>query len=325
VVEDREEMLADPLEIQEAEEEGVVVHNHLMPGRILPRGQGAGGVETLDVVRTFDDQGRFSPELMPGSERVWECDGVIIAIGQTGDLGWVQPEDGLRATPRGTLEVSERTLMSSVPGVFAGGDIAFGPRLIINAVADGQRAALGIHAYLNDFSTHLVRRGFFTPVNRSAYKEEGPLPEYLRESRREPATLPVERRVGVARVEAGYTHESAQTQAQRCLVCSLNPVFDGDLCILCNGCVDVCPMDCLKLVPVAEVAGDRAVAELVSVRLHGGATGAVMLLDSERCIRCGLCAERCPTGAVLMESFRFTEKMEFGSQDTQDTEEAIAL
>src|SRR3990172_12413418 len=106
-------------------------------------GGGAVGVETLDVARAFDERGRFNPQLVPDTERVWECDSVIVSIGQTGAFEWVRPEDGVEATPRGTLAVDRETLMTTAPGVFAGGDVAFGPRLIINAVADGQRAARG--------------------------------------------------------------------------------------------------------------------------------------------------------------------------------------
>ncbi len=103
VVEDRSEMLADPIEIIEAEEESIVIHNHVAPKRVLGADGRATGLETLDVARTFDEQGRFNPQLIPESENVWECDSVIVAIGQSGDLDWVQPEDGLEITPRGSL------------------------------------------------------------------------------------------------------------------------------------------------------------------------------------------------------------------------------
>jgi NADPH-dependent glutamate synthase beta subunit-like oxidoreductase len=133
-------MLADPIEIAEAEEEGIVIHNHFAPKRILGANGRAIALETLNVARAFDERGRFNPQLTAGTERVWECDSVIVSIGQTGELDWVRPEDGLEVTPRGALTVNRDTLMTTAPGVFAGGDIAFGPRLIINAVADGQRA-----------------------------------------------------------------------------------------------------------------------------------------------------------------------------------------
>jgi formate dehydrogenase beta subunit len=315
VVEDRREMLADPIEIVEAEEEGVTIHNHVAPTRIVGADGHSTGVETVDVARAFDDSGRFNPRLLPGTERIWECDSVIVAIGQSGDLEWVRPEDGLEITRQGSLQVDRVTLATSAEGVYAGGDIAFGPRLIINAVADGQLAARSIHAYLQQLQARLVRKGFFTPIHKSDYPELGPMRDYLRWPRRNPQALPVERRIGVSLVEVGFDKETAQEQGGRCLICTLNPIFDGDLCILCNGCVDVCPMDCLKLVPVSALQGEEMVTALIDSRTADWPATSAMLLDPERCIRCGLCAARCPTEAVKMETFRFTEEILFEEVD----------
>jgi NAD-dependent dihydropyrimidine dehydrogenase PreA subunit len=203
--------------------------------------------------------------------------------------------------------------MTTAEGVFVGGDIAFGPRLIINAVADGQRAARGIHSYLQHVKPRLVRKGFFSVVSKQHYPNVGPLRNYLRWPRRNPPTLPVERRIGVAKVEVGFSEETAKEQGGRCLICSINPVFEGEKCILCNGCVDVCPTDCLKLVPAESISGDDNVAALVAQKSaeSPGASASAMLFDPKRCIRCGLCAARCPTQAVQMETFRFTEEIQF--------------
>lgn len=319
VVEARHEMLADPVELLETEEEGILIHNHVSPTRILGAAGHVTGLETLNVARAFDEQGRFNPQLIPNSENVWECDSVIIAIGQSGDLDWVRPEDGLTVTPRGTLQIDRETLATTAEGVFAGGDIAFGPRLIINAVADGQRAARGIHTYLQNVRPRLVRKGFFTPIARPEYPDKGPLRDYLRHPRQHPPTLPVNRRVGVSLVEVGYDEADARRQGARCLICTINPIFDGNLCIMCNGCVDVCPMDCLKLVPVSELAGDeqtlaaieRYTATVIGPGQSASHSASAMLLDPTRCIRCGLCAARCPTEAVKMEAFRFVEEVIF--------------
>ncbi|GMQ78770.1 MAG: hypothetical protein BMS9Abin02_1305 [Anaerolineae bacterium] len=311
VVEDRKEMLADPFEVAEAEEEGVVIHNRVAPKRIVDTNGRATGVETLDVIRTFDESGRFNPQMTPGSEEIWDCDSVIIAIGQTGELEWVKPDDGLEVSPRGTLVINNQTLATTAPGVFAGGDIAFGPRLIITAVADGQRAARSIHTYLQNVQPRVVRKGYFTPVPNREYADVGPIRNYLRWQRQLPASLPIERRIGVSTVEIGFDEISAKEQANRCLVCSINPIFDGELCILCNGCVDVCPTDCLKLVPISEVSGDREVAAIIGSKSEEWVEVSAMLLDPTRCIRCGLCAMRCPTEAVKMETFVFTEEITF--------------
>jgi len=311
VVEARHEMLADPIEIIEAEEEGVVINNQVAPTRIVGNGDRATGVETLKVTKTFDEDGRFNPQLEAGSEAIWECDSVIVAIGQSGELDWVQPEDGIEVTRRGTLQVDPNTMATTAAGVYAGGDIAFGPRLIINAVADGQRAARNIHAYLQKVQPRLVRKGFFTPVPKSDYPDIGPQRDYLRWQRRQPPAIPVERRIGVSLVELSFNEETAREQGGRCLICTINPIFDGELCILCNGCVDVCPMDCLKLVPLSQVKGDQTVTTVIDRRTEERSGVSAMLLDPARCIRCGLCADRCPTEAVRMESFHYTEELSF--------------
>ncbi|MCB0214458.1 MAG: 4Fe-4S binding protein, partial [Anaerolineae bacterium] len=217
------------------------------------------------------------------------------------------------------LAVNKETLITTAPGVFAGGDIAFGPRLIINAVADGQRAARGIHAYLQNVRPRLVRKGFFTTISRRDYPSVAPWRDYLRRPRRQPPALPVERRIGVAKVELDFDEATAREQGRRCLICTLNPIFKGDLCVLCNGCVDVCPTDCLKLVPISAVAGDETVAAIIERHTTGQPTASAMLLDPTRCIRCGLCAARCPTEAVKMESFQFTEAVLFEKEMVGDS------
>lgn len=311
VVEARDEMLADPIEVEEAEEEGIVIHNHVAPKRILGSDGQADGLETLKVKRAFDERGRFNPELLPDTEKIWGCDSVIVAIGQTGELEWVQPQDGLEVNPWGTLKVDKQTLATTAEGIYAGGDIAFGPRLIINAVADGQKAAQSIHSYLMDVQPKLVRKGYFTPIPKQAYPDVGPLRDYLGWSRQAPDSLPVERRIGVSKVEIGYDEVTAREQGGRCLICTINPIFDGELCILCNGCVDVCPTDCLKLVLLSELDGGETVAALIERQTETWEAGCAMLLDPTHCIRCGLCADRCPTEAVKMETFHFTEELIF--------------
>ena len=307
VVEDRHEMLADPYEVAEAEDEGVVIHNHVAPTRIVGKNGKAVGVETLAVARAFDEQKRFNPQLIPATERVWEADSVIVAIGQSGELDWVKPDDGLSLKRGGMLQVDEN-LMTTAPGIFAGGDIAFGPRLIIDAVANGQRAARGIDAYLSGQPTPRARAANFTTIPLPLYGARGPAPGYMRRRYERPPLTPVERRIGVAEVEGCFTEAAARTQGARCLKCSINIIFDGTKCILCNGCVDVCPYDCLKIVGVDQLEGDSLTPLLARWGQSAGAPrGSAMLFDPDHCIRCALCAQRCPTGAITMEDFRFME------------------
>jgi formate dehydrogenase beta subunit len=310
VVEARDEMLADPYEVAEAEEEGVVIHNHFAPARILGENGKAIGLETLNVARAFDDQKRFNPQLIPNTQHLWEADSVIISIGQSGDFDWIKPEDGLTVKRGGMLQVDDK-LMTTAPGIFAGGDIAFGPRLIIDAVANGQRAARGINAYLSGEQVQPQRRATFASIPLYEYAERGPARGYMQLKYERPAATPIERRIGIAQVEQSYSPATAQAQGGRCLKCSINTIFTGSKCILCNGCVDVCPYDCLKIVRVEQLEGDATLARVVGAWEKASGIGAerasAMLFDPDHCIRCALCAQRCPTGAITMENFRFTE------------------
>jgi ferredoxin len=133
----------------------------------------------------------------------------------------------------------------------------------------------------------------------------------MRTQRQEPPALQVDRRIGVSTVELGFEDSMARDQAARCLICSINPIFDSELCILCNGCVDVCPQDCLKLVRVSDLESNSSITNLIGAPSSEKVNSSAMLLNPARCIRCGLCAARCPTEAVRMESFQFTEELFF--------------
>jgi NAD-dependent dihydropyrimidine dehydrogenase PreA subunit len=123
---------------------------------------------------------------------------------------------------------------------------------------------------------------------------------------------PIERRIGIAEVELGYDPSMAQRQANRCLGCSLNPVFNGELCILCGGCVDICPEKCLKLVSAQQLAGGDELEALLQACVGDQRSElTAMLKDEEKCIRCGLCAQRCPTRAITMELFQFREELTY--------------
>ncbi|MDE3104789.1 MAG: FAD-dependent oxidoreductase [Acidobacteriota bacterium] len=315
-LESRPEMPAASEEIHDAEDEGVLLHPGLGPNRILGRDGRVVGLETLKTKRVFDENHRFSPEFYPDSESVLECDTIIMAIGQAPRLDFLRPEDGVEISRRGLIAVNPETLMTSAPGVFAGGDCAFGPRLIIDSVADGKRAAAGIDRYL---------RGTTEPeaVVEVEVLKRHTMPRELLDILRQPLPLlPPERRSGMNEVELCMDEASAQREARRCLHCWVNTIFegsleDGTLCVLCGGCVDVCPESCLDLVSLdrfdfsAEVVEQLTEREpLLGVELEGvraaelgKVSGSVMFKDETRCIRCGLCAARCPAGTITMESF----------------------
>jgi formate dehydrogenase (NADP+) beta subunit len=147
-LESLDEIPAAREEIEEAEEEGIRLHTRYGPKRILGRDGKVTGIELVRASRVFDDNRRFNPQFIEGSEEIFEADTVVLAIGQAPDLSWIGPEDNLKVSPRGTLQTDPATMATSRPDVFAGGDAAFGPRIIITAVAEGKRAARSIAKFL---------------------------------------------------------------------------------------------------------------------------------------------------------------------------------
>jgi NADPH-dependent glutamate synthase beta subunit-like oxidoreductase len=288
-LESRAEMPAHEYEIEEAEKEGIRFVHRQGPKRIVGEGR-VEGLEALRVSSVFDPDGRFNPKFVTGTESVIPCDSVILAIGQAPDLSWLRSDDGVEVTARGTIGVDRETLATSSPGVYSGGDVAFGPRNLIDAIADGRRAAASIHRRLSGERVSAVpvsRVGRTIPlqvINR-------PILEYDAVPRLEVPAVASERRIGVPEIELGYTAEQARTEAARCLQCFLNISLDVDLCILCGGCVDICPEHCIRIVPMEEITG---------VVHAETAPASALILQEDRCIRCALCIERCPTDALSM-------------------------
>ena len=357
-LEKREEMPAALEEIEEAETEGIVMHPGLGPKRMIGKNGRVVALETLDTKWVFDQNKRFNPAFYEGSERELECDTVIMAVGQAPRLDFLKPDDGVDLSPRGLIAVNPQTLMTSANGIFAGGDCVFGPRLIIDSVADGKRAAVGIDEFVrthqwreavagadgredtdgpplsigsvaqgsraaDSISGLMAGEGHPEPLIEIEVMKRYSMPLDLLDLARPPIPmLPLERRTGVTEVEVGYDAQSAMEEAQRCLHCWVNTVFegtpeDGSMCILCGGCVDVCPENCLQLVALDRIQFEpetveriREHQELFGVELDevaadelGVVTGSAMLKDETRCIRCGLCAARCPVGTITMESY----------------------
>jgi NADPH-dependent glutamate synthase beta subunit-like oxidoreductase len=288
-------------EIEEAQQEGIQLHTRFGPKRILGQDGKVTGIELIKAGRVFDENRRFNPQFIEGSEEKVDCDTVVLAIGQAADLSWIRPEDNLKMTPRGMLQTDAATMATSRPDVFAGGDVAFGPRIIITAVAEGKRAANSIAKFLAGRVPAEPRQARITIYNTDQYRMK---PDYEKLERKSPPALPLDRRIGIAEVEETYSESDARVQADRCLKCHVGPVFNGDECILCGGCADVCPEYCLRLVDVARLRGNEQL-EAAFVARYGrvpspGEQGAI-IKDETRCIRCGLCAARCPTGAITME------------------------
>jgi formate dehydrogenase (NADP+) beta subunit len=322
-LESREEMPASEEEIEEGVVEGIKIHASLGPKQFVGKNGKLTGLEVIRCTSVFDAQRRFSPTFAPGTEAVIPCDTVILAIGQASDLSFLTPAEGIEATRQGTLKIDPATLMTTAPGIFAAGDIAFGPRLIINAVADGKKAAEEIDKFL--------RGPEWKPkpqyVQITVLDHHKMAEEYDEYSRLAVPVIPLERRTGVAEVETGFTEEQARREASRCLQCWINTIFEGNEatgseCILCGGCVDVCPENCLQLIPLRQfeftdetrgqlaASSDSRALELLHLSPEElpAAEGSVMVKDETICIRCGLCAERCPVHTITMEAFEVFDR-----------------
>jgi formate dehydrogenase beta subunit len=316
-LESRAEMPAFEEEIDEGLKEGLILHPSLGPQRFVGKDGKLNGLETVRCTSVFDAKHRFNPVFAKGTEEIMPCDTVILAIGQASDLSFLKPEDGIETTRQGTVKIDPTTLMTTAPGVFAAGDIAFGPRLIISAVADGKKAAEEADRYLRG-SDWKPRPRYVQITILDHHQMATDYDEY---SRLSVPTMALDRRTGISEVELGFTEEQARREAERCLRCWINTIFDGNEqegteCILCGGCVDVCPENCLRLIPLSHIAVPEEtksqlaeqVPDPVTFQRLGlsdipGTEGSVMVKDETICIRCGLCAERCPAHTITMEAF----------------------
>jgi len=288
-LENRQEMPAHEFEIEEAEDEGIELLHRRGPTRIVGD-ERVEGLETRAVASVFDENGRFDPRFTDGTEETIACDSVILAIGQAPDLSWLEAGDGVEVSPRGTIAIDKETLATSALGIYAGGDVAFGPRNLIDAIADGRRAAASIHRQIAGVeaprpSLKARRMLPIIEVKRS-------VPDYTALSRVPVPAEPNERRVGSPEIELGYTPEQARAEASRCLQCFLNIMLKPELCILCGGCVDVCPEHCIRIVPTEDIEGIAA-----------DVPSSILVLQEDRCIRCSLCVDRCPTDALSLEGW----------------------
>ncbi len=326
-LESREEMPAYEEEIDQGLEEGLKIHPSLGPKRFIGNNGKVTGLETVRCTSVFDAQHHFNPTFEPGTEAVLPCDTAILAIGQTSDLSFLTPADGVETTRQGTIKVDPKTFMTTAAGIFSAGDIALGPRSVIEVVADGKKAAEQIDRYLRGTEWKpRPRRVQITVLDHHQMVADQTLTAFDEYSRLPVPLLPVDRRTGFTEVEMGYTEEQARREASRCLQCWINTIFDGNEaegteCILCGGCVEVCPENCLELVPLGQlrVSPETKARLMAEAPFHAGTLqhlevdslpcteGSVMLKDETICIRCGLCAERCPAHTITMEAYEVFE------------------
>jgi formate dehydrogenase beta subunit len=308
-----EEMKASPWEKEDAMHEDIPILNFLVPKEFTHENGHLTGIVFEKVKAEFDAKGRRN--LVPTGEpdQHIPCDDVLVAVGQENAFPWIERDIGIEFDKWDMPKVDPKTMASTHPKVFFGGDAAFGPKNIIWAVAHGHDAALSIHnmcsgADVNDRPLPMVeivsqKMG----IHEWSYDNDIALDKRYRVPLRDKVVALRDIR---AEVELGYDVELALKEAERCLNCDVQTVFTSSLCIECDACVDICPMDCITFTQNGEEADLRtrlkAPAPNVTQDLYVAndlKTGRVMVKDEDVCLHCGLCAERCPTGAWDMKKY----------------------
>jgi len=308
-----DEMKASPWEKEDARHEGIPIHNYLVPKAFTHDNGKLTGVTFEKVAPQRDARGRR--QLVPTGEPDvhFPCDDVLVAIGQENAFPWIERDLGLAFDEWGMPVVDSITMGATLPSVFFGGDAAFGPKNIIWAVAHGHEAAISIDLFCRGLD---LRKRPPPHVNLSSQKmgiHEWSYDNAITGDRRFRVPLK-DTKIALAsikvEVELGFDPKLAFAEAQRCLNCDVQTVFADKLCIECDACVDICPMDCITFTDNGEEADLRQRLKAPAVNLAqdlyvSGAlkTGRVMAKDEDVCLHCGLCAERCPTGAWDMQKF----------------------
>jgi len=302
---------ASDWELEDAEEENVeIIVNHSPKEFILKNGKLIGML--FDQMEyNIDEKGNIDKGQVVG-EKMIPCDDVILAIGQENAFPWIERDIGINFDKWDCPVVNEVTMMSSLNGVFFGGDSAFGPKNIIWAVAHGHEAAISIHKYCNkeDINQRLAR-GINLSTQKMGIHEWSYSNDYDPSERRLMPHVDLKERFKKLdiEVELGFTVDQTIKEVERCLNCDIQTVFDASLCIECDACIDVCPVDCLTItqngdeddlrsrltIPAKNKEQDLYVSEPLPQ------TNRVMVKDEDLCVHCSLCAERCPTGAWDMQ------------------------
>jgi ferredoxin len=304
---------ASDWELEDAEEENVeIVVNH-SPTEFVIEGGKLVGMKFDKMEYDVDENGRITDTRSVGEVMI-PCDDVVLAIGQDNAFPWIEKDIGIEFDKWQVPVVDEVTYESTVPGVFFGGDAAFGPKNIIWAVQHGHQAAISIHNYCQGKAlTDRLADGMHLSSSKMGIHEWSYSNDYDGSERKlMPHVNLVERFKELdIEVELGFTAEQAAAEVERCLNCDVQTVFAEKLCIECDACVDVCPVDCLIITPNAEEEEIRnrfkSPATNIEQDLYVSAdlpqTGRVMVKDEDICVHCGLCAERCPTAAWDMQKF----------------------
>jgi len=304
---------ASDWELEDAEEENVeIVVNHSPKEFIVEDGRLV-GMKFEIMEYDVDDDGRITDSRVVG-DKVFPCDDVVLAIGQENSCPWIERDLGIEFDKWDVPVVDRVTFESTRPGVFFGGDAAFGPENIIWAVEHGHQAAISIHNHCQGKAvTDRLADGMHLSSVKMGIHEWSYSNDYDGSERRlVPHVSLAERfRKLDVEVELGFTAEQAAEEVERCLNCDVQTVFTANLCIECDACVDVCPVDCLTITENGEEQELRARLKSPALNLEQSLyvsaelpqTKRVMVKDEDICVHCGLCAERCPTAAWDMQKF----------------------
>jgi len=308
-----EEMKASPWEKEDAMHEGIPIINYHVPKAFLHDGGKLTGMSFEIVKAVYDDKGRRSLVPTGAPDAVFQCDEVLIAVGQENSFPWIERDSGIEFDKWGLPQLDPASFQSSVPKVFFGGDAAFGPKNIITAVAHGHEAAVSIDRFLH--GEPVTQR---PPPHVNLMSQKMGIHEWSYHNapsddmRHKVPWAKAEKALASIRIEVelGFDAATAFKEAERCLNCDVQTVFTDKLCIECDACVDVCPMDCITFTADGDetdlrgrlkapaLNADQALYVSAPLKTHR-----VMVKDEDVCLHCGLCAERCPTGAWDMQKF----------------------
>jgi NADPH-dependent glutamate synthase beta subunit-like oxidoreductase/ferredoxin len=306
-----DEMKASPWEKEDARHEGIPIHNFLVPKKFTHDDGKLTGVIFEKVAPVIDEKGRRSLRPTGEPDQHFECDDVLVAIGQENSFPWIERDIGLTFDERGMPVVDPLTFQSTLPKLFFGGDAAFGPKNIIWAVAHGHEAAISIDHFCRGTDLRLrPPPGVLVSSQKMGIHEWSYDNDISAVLRQKVPLLPIAEALAdvKAEVELGFDDPRSWAETQRCLNCDVQTVFERPLCIECDACVDICPTDCITFT----VNGDeedlrprlKAPAMNLTQDLYVSSTlptGRVLVKDEDVCLHCGLCAERCPTGAWDMQ------------------------
>jgi NADPH-dependent glutamate synthase beta subunit-like oxidoreductase len=308
-----EEMKASPWEKEDAVHEDIPILNYRVPKAFTHEGGRLTGVLFEVVEAVYDERGRRRLVASGQPDEHYECDDVLVAVGQENAFPWIERDLGLTFDEWDVPKVDPVTFQSELPNVFFGGDAAFGPKNIIWAVAHGHDAAVSIDKFCRGEDlrvrpppgTSLVSQKM--GIHEWSYDNDVANDRRYRVPLRDKAQALTDVRL---EVELGFDRELGFREAQRCLNCDIETVFAEPLCIECDACVDICPVDCITFTDNGEEGELRTRLKAPAVNLGQDLyvsgtlpTGRVMVKDEDVCLHCGLCAERCPTGAWDMQKF----------------------